>query len=104
MSKPSSKALQALAKNLRTLMSDEHSAYRTERHIADKAKKPNGKHVSYKTIQRIVREDPDEAFEATLDTVEAIAKVFGLDAWQLLIPNLQPGDHPTIKRDTVVEV
>lgn len=34
-----------------------------------------------------------------LDNLEAIAKVFGLSPWQLLVPNIQPGTSPRLDAD-----
>lgn len=55
--------------------------------------------LSYKTIERIVKQE----HEPTIETVEAIAKVFGLEPWQMLIPGLQPGDMPALQRSVLVE-
>lgn len=32
-----------------------------------------------------------------IDNLQAIAKVFGLKAWQMLIPNIEPGNPPMLK-------
>lgn len=94
-----SKALQVLAKNLATLMDDPDSKFRTPQAVAAKAKTLNRK-LSYKTVARTRSMDN----EPGLDSVEAMAKVFGLEAWQLLIPDLRVGEHLEIRRESAVEV
>lgn len=41
--------------------------------------------VSYKTIDRLV--DPYNDINPNLDTLDALARFFGLETWQLLKPN-----------------
>lgn len=55
--------------------------------------------VSYKTVERIVKRE----HEPTLATAEAIAKVFGLQPWQMLVPGLEPGERPALQRAKAVE-
>lgn len=38
-----------------------------------------------------------------IDNLQAIAKVFGLKAWQLLIPDLEPGNPPMLKQVSETE-
>ena len=38
-----------------------------------------------------------------LDYIDAIARVFGLDAWQLLTPNLMPKNPPVLRSVGEVE-
>jgi transcriptional regulator with XRE-family HTH domain len=41
---------------------------------------------------------------ATLETVDRIGKAFGLPGWQLLIPDLDPGNLPVIQSAKEVEL
>lgn len=37
---------------------------------------------------------------ARIDAVAQVARVFGLQAWQLLVPNLDPDHPPVLEMDT----
>lgn len=106
MSQPSevaakkSRALTAFADNLTRLMQSSNGQLDSNKKIAAKARGKDGKKLSYKTVERLLA---DAGNEPKLDTVEAIAKVFGLEAWQMLIPGLQPGERPEIHRAVVME-
>lgn len=41
---------------------------------------------------------------ATLETVDRVAEAFGLPGWQLLIPNLDPGNLPVVQSAKEVEL
>lgn len=92
-----SKALQVFAANLQRLMEA-----KPELNTAPKlAAKIGGKKVNQKTISRILK---GEAHETKLRTVELIAKAFDLQAWQMLLPGLQPGERPEFKREAIIEM
>lgn len=86
MAKKPSKALTVLAQNLGRLMD---SRQKTQPAIAKQAK------IDQKTIWRIVHMTNEPA----LDKLEKIAGVFDLEAWQLLIPNLDPERLPELARE-----
>lgn len=94
MGTSTSKALVAFADNLIRLMEASDGRLASPQQVADRS----ARKISQKTIKRITLKQN----EPTLDTVEAIAKVFGYEAWQMLIPGLQPGDKPAVKRDIVL--
>lgn len=71
------KAVDVLATNLRALM-DAHDIKKPELH------KRSG--VSQRMIAYILSKQRT----ATVETVEDLARVFGLAAWELLMPDLQP--------------
>lgn len=95
-----SRALSAFADNLTRLMAASKGKLNSNKKLADRARDKAGKELSYKTVERILGK---AGHEPTLDTVEAIAKAFGLEAWQMLIPGLQPGERPEIRRELVIE-
>lgn len=114
MANKPSRTLQVLAENLERLMA-EREEYKTQTKVAKKAK------VDQTTVSRILQALPAKVAEAkrkaaesgelgmkyhepSIDKIEAIAKVFDLDAWQLLLPGLQPGDRPEIRRRIAMEV
>lgn len=72
-----------LAENVRRLI-DYHEA--SENRIAQI------KRFSQTTLNRITHGQG----AARLSSVEALAKAFGLDAWQLLVPDLDPRNPPTL--------
>lgn len=90
MAKKPSKALQVLAENLDRLM-QVTPEFGTQPKVAAKAK------IDQKTVWRITK----KLNEPSTDKVERIAAVFGLEAWQLLVPDLQPS-HPPELADQVV--
>lgn len=85
MAKKPSKTLQVLAENLDRLMLATPE-FGTQPKVAAKAK------INQKTVWRIA----NCLNEPSTDKVERIAAVFGLEAWQLLVPNLQPGRKPEL--------
>lgn len=50
--------------------------------------------VAQATIGRILRAETD----ATIDTLQALAKVFDLEPWQLLVPDLDPKNAPSVAK------
>lgn len=49
--------------------------------------------VGQATIERILS---DEGVDARIETVEKIAKVYGLEAWQLLVAGMVPDNPPVL--------
>lgn len=72
--------------NLQRLM-EEHVELRTQSALARRAKVPQ------RTIGRIVNRE----VTASLDVLEALAKPFDLQPWQLLIPNIDPKNPPVLR-------
>lgn len=52
--------------------------------------------VDQKTIERMLK----CLNEPTLEKVELVAKVFGLTAWQILTPGLDPTNHPMLAAES----
>lgn len=52
-----------------------------------------GHKVGKSTIQRMVNEPTPLGLQA----VDVLARVYGLDAWQLLVPDLDPGRPPVLR-------
>lgn len=73
-----------LAQNLRSLMEARKPAPWGNRELARRAD------IDHKTVSRIL----DGSHAATIDTIKALADVFGLLPWQMLVPELQPDDPP----------
>lgn len=99
MTNPSAKARQVLAANLARLMDDPDTPFKTDKLVAAETKRL-GRTVSYKLVERYRKMLNDPSLEA----VEAIAKVFKLEPWQILIPDLHPDERPEIRRRIAVEV
>lgn len=49
--------------------------------------------VGQATISRILKEES----AAAIDTLDSIGAVFGVSAWQILVPELDPSNHPVIR-------
>lgn len=84
-------ARDTLAQNLRSLM-DAHHTYRTTTAI-ERATEKNGLKVGKSTIDRALRGETN----LTLDYIDAIANIYGLDPWQLMSPGLSPKNPPVLK-------
>ena len=95
LSPHASRALRDLAANLQRLMEADKD-YTSARKVAERA--AMFKKIHPKTVTRILSLAGNEP---TLDTVESIAKVFGLQAWQMLVPNLQPSRPPELADQAV---
>lgn len=85
MANKPSMALQVLAQNLERLMAAS-ALYGKQQAVAAKAK------VDQKTVSRILH----KTNEPSLDKLERIAAVFGLEPWQMLVPGLQAGMRPQL--------
>lgn len=78
-----------LAANLRRLM-DHHDRLTTIEKIVSAGGGSNG------TVGRMLKGNTS----ARIDAVAQVARVFGLQAWQLLVPNLDPDHPPVLEMDT----
>ena len=80
-----------LATNLRALMKESKTANTL---IAlEKATEERGLKVGKSTIDRAAKGETP----LNLDAVEVIAAVYGLSAWQLLVPNISPRNPPILR-------
>lgn len=79
---------QTLATNLRNLM-DAHPDLDTIQKLVKRGAGSNG------TIGRMLQGDT----AARIDAVADVARVFGLEAWQLLVPGLDPAHPPALEMD-----
>lgn len=87
------KAIEIIADNLQILKIDRKIA--SDNALAKLAE------VDQKSVWRIMRHEQSP----TIDMLEKLAKPFGLHAWQLLIPNLDPKNPPVfVMTDTEREL
>jgi len=84
-------ARETLAQNLRALM-DAHPSHSSTLAI-ERATDAGGMRVGKSTIDRALKCETI----LNLDYIEAIARVFGLDAWQILTPGLRPKTPPVLR-------
>jgi hypothetical protein len=84
-------ARDVLGANLKALM-EASTEYKSTLAL-EKATLHKGCKVGKSTIDRAIRGETT----LNLDYIEVIAKVFGLDPWQLLTPGLQPNNAPVIR-------
>jgi hypothetical protein len=77
-----------LAENLRRLM-DAHPDLDTIKKVVRRGGGSNG------TVGRMLQGDTS----ARIDAVSDVAAIFGLEAWQLLVPNLDPAHPPALEMD-----
>lgn len=82
-----------LAQNLKALM-----AAHPELGSQSALKKRSG--VAQATIGRILGEEGENA---RIETVERLARAFGLEMWQLLVPGMEPGNPPVLQPVTKAE-
>jgi transcriptional regulator with XRE-family HTH domain len=80
-----SKTLVILSQNLLRLM-EGHATLKNDSQLAKPAK------MDQKTIWRIV----NKMNEPSIDKVEKLAKAFGVEPWELLVPGLDPEHRPTL--------
>lgn len=78
-------ALDVLAANLEALRAS-HPVLNSQAEIARHSK------VDQRTVNRIFRGE----HQPGLDKISKIAKVFGLEPWQLLVPSLEPSNPPLL--------
>lgn len=84
-------ARDTLAENLRTLMAAHHTHKTTT--AIERATDGIGSKVGKSTIDRAMKGETN----LTIDHLEAIASIYGLDAWQLMTPGLRPKSPPVLK-------
>lgn len=84
-------AREILTANLTALMSVSKRLNSTL--AIERATEENGEKVGHSTIDRAMKGKTN----LSLDKIEAIARVFDLDPWQLLAPGLSPGNPPALK-------
>lgn len=84
-------ARETLAENLHALMQSHHT-YKSTLAI-ERATDAIGKKVGKSTIDRALRSETN----LTIDNLEAIAGIYGLDVWQLLTPGLRPKSPPVLR-------
>lgn len=80
-----------LARNLRALL--EHSKTVNTLVSLERETEKHGLKVGKSTIDRAVKGDTP----LNLDAIEVIAAVFGLSAWQLMVPGITPSNPPVLK-------
>lgn len=78
-------AAQVLADNLRSLMS-QHADMKTQAKVAKRAS------MDQRTVGRILNKE----HSPTLKQIDGLASAFGLLPWQLLVPNLDATNPPTV--------
>lgn len=78
---------QLFRENLRKLME-------SDRQLASQPKVAASSRVAQTSIGRILRGEQSP----TLDMVHKIAMAFGLEAWQMLVPDLEPDNPPITKQ------
>ena len=90
-------ARETLAENLRNLMGAHHTLKTTT--AVERATEAYGLKVGKSTIDRALKCQTT----LNLDYIDVIARVYGLDAWQLLTPGLAPKNPPVLRSVGVVE-
>lgn len=76
-----------LAMNLKALMASKHGP-RSQSELRRKSG------VAQATIGRILS---DGGENARIETVEKLARAYGLDGWQLMIPGMDPSNPPVLQ-------
>jgi len=76
-----------LSENLRNLMRN-NAGLGTQAAVGKAAK------IDQKSVGRIL----NISNSPTLKQIDALAHAFGLNAWQILIPGLDPSNHPVIQQ------
>ena len=84
-------ARETLSDNLRALMG-EHHTYKSTLAI-QRATEANGSKVGKSTIDRALKGETN----LTIDHLQAIALIYGLDVWQIMSPGLRPKSPPVLK-------
>lgn len=88
----SMRARKIVAQNLVALMGNSRSLGSAPK--LEAKTKEQGNKVGKSTIDRAMKADTP----LTLDNLEALAKAFELDAWQLLVPGLSPSNPPLLRQ------
>lgn len=84
-------ARETLSENLQALMDTHHTLKSTL--AIERATEAAGCKVGKSTIDRALRGETN----LTIDYLEAIAGVYGLDTWQLMTPGLRPKSPPVLR-------
>lgn len=84
-------ARDVLQQNLKALMASSPKLNTTP--AIERATKMKGCKVGKSTVDRLLRSETP----VKLDYIEAIAKIYDLDPWQLLVPGLRPNNPPVLK-------
>lgn len=79
-------ARKTLAANLKRLMRTDEK-FDSQMKLSKLASRPGGKKVGQTTISIMLK--PDHEVSPRLETIEAVASVFKLQAWELLYPDLK---------------
>lgn len=81
-------ARKTLATNLKKLMGTDKK-FDSQMKLSKLASRPGGKKVGQTTISIMLK--PNHEVSPRLETIEAVASVFKLQAWELLYPDLKIG-------------
>lgn len=84
-------ARNVLAENLKALMAASTDCKSMP--ALERATALRGNKVGKSTIDRAIKGEAN----LTIDNLEVIAKVFGVDPWQLLVPGMQPKNPPVLR-------
>lgn len=84
---PKKRPVDVLAVNMTRMMT-----HRIDRHTVASVAKAAG--VGVGTVQRA----KTGAVAVAIDTLEDIARALGLEAWQLLVPDIDPANPPVLRR------
>jgi len=84
-------ARNVLGENIKALMDASRDCRSTV--ALEKATALKGSKVGKSTIDRAIKGETN----LTIDNIEVIAKVFGLDPWQLMTPGLRPSSPPVLR-------
>lgn len=76
-----------LAQNLKALL-EHKDGPKSQSELFRKSK------VAQATIGRILGEEGENA---RIETIDKLAKAFGLEGWQLLVPGMDPSNPPTLR-------
>ena len=91
MPKAASEARKVIADNLRALMNRPGRQAETERALAERAA-ARGHEISQSSINRVLNCE----VSCGVDHLVILAKLYELEAWQLLVPQLNPTDPPVL--------
>jgi transcriptional regulator with XRE-family HTH domain len=87
-----------IAENVQAMMDVGRNGLRTQAAIADAAKKA-GHPLDQKSVSRVLK----AATAPQADTIEAIARAFDIEPYQLLIPGLDPKNPQVLRSLSPIE-
>ena len=92
------KALEILRSNITAVAKTRGlwNAATNEPHQSAIAKRTNGA-LDQKTVRGMIKEEAGR--DPRLESVEAVARALGLEPWQILVPNIDPMNPPTLSGD-----